>query len=262
MKYKVDRINGYKGEANIYLEIFIILTGQTKRISLMNTIKILLISVLVLTVISVRGQDPSVTFFGGANVASMSIEHGNTSTELEDSYGMLYGLNVGALYDYVFKKDRSQELSVESGVIFDSRGYGQNLETEGLQLDNKTTLYYADIPFYLKYKYRFRSRNKIYFAAGPYLGIGLFGNSYVEFQYEGAEPGSNSETISWGDDPIEDHYKRLDYGLTGKVGFQMDSGFNIAASYDYGLPNVSAVETNEQKNRLIRLSLGYTLKFD
>jgi hypothetical protein len=228
----------------------------------MNPTKILLFAVFVLFMAGAKAQDPSVTFFGGANAASMSIELGTSSPEIEDSYGMLYGLNVGALYDYVISKDRSQELSVESGLLFDSRGYSQSIENEGLNLDNKTTLYYLDIPLYLKYIYRFRSRNKIYFGVGPYLGVGLFGNSSVEFQYEGAEPGSDSETISWGDDPIEDHYKRLDYGLTGKVGYLMDSGFNISASYDYGLPNVSAVETKEQKNRLIRISLGYTLKFD
>lgn len=219
----------------------------------MNPIKTLFLSLFLLIVISARGQHPSVTFFGGANVASMSIEHGSTSTELEDSYGTLPGLNVGATYDYVFKKDKSQELSLESGVIFDSRGFNQELKIGELQQDNKTTLYYADIPVYFKYIHRTRSRDKIYFGAGPYLGVGLFGT---------LKKGDNSETISWGDDPINDDYKRLDYGLSAKVGYLTDRGFNVSASYDYGLPNISAIETKEYKNRLIRISVGYTLKFD
>ena len=227
----------------------------------MNPIKILLISVFVFVMAGAKGQYPSITFFGGANAASMSIELGSSNPEIEDSYGMLFGLNVGALYDYVFKKDRSQELSIESGLLFDSKGYSQKQENEVfLYLNNKATLYYLDIPLYLKYSYRFRSQNKIYFGVGPYLGIGLFGNDYLDFQaVVAAEPSSDSQDIIWGDDG---DYKRLDYGLTGKVGYLMDSGFNISASYDYGLPNVSAVETKEQKNRLIRVSLGYTLKFD
>lgn len=220
----------------------------------MNPIKVLFLTFCLFAIISARGQHPSVTFFGGANVASMSIEHGSTTTQLEDTYGMLYGFNIGALYDYVFKKDRSKELSLESGLVFDSRGFTQNLEVGELQQDNKTTLYYIDIPLYLKYIFRLRSRDKIYFGAGPYMGVGLFGN-YIRGENE-------PETISWGSDSSENDYKRLDYGLTGKIGYLAYSGFNISVSYDYGLPNISAVETKGYKNRLMRLSLGYTLKFD
>lgn len=232
------------------------------KIQIMNPVKILLISFFSLIYIGTNAQTPSLTFLGGANAASMSVKLGSSNPENEKSYKMLFGLNIGAMYDYVFSKDRRKELSVTTGLMFDSRGYSQNLDNEGLKLDNKTTLYYIDVPIYLKYKYRFRSRNKVYFGAGPYLGVGLFGNSYVEYQYAGAEPGSSSETISWGNDPLKDNYKRLDYGLSAKVGFLWDGGFTISASYDYGLPNISAVDTREDRNRLIRLSVGYTLDID
>ncbi|WP_346857527.1 porin family protein [uncultured Draconibacterium sp.] len=207
-------------------------------------------------------QYPSVTFFGGANAASMAFRQGDAYTEIEDSYKTLFGMNIGVLYDYVLKKDRSQELSVESGIIFDSKGFNLDVQTDVLTLKNTTTMYYMDVPLYLKYIYRFRSLNKIYFGAGPYVGLGLFGNSNITFQSGSAEQSSNSEPV-WGSDEAEDDFKRLDYGVTGKIGFLMDGGFNIALSYDYGLPNVAYLdEIEEYKHRVIRLSLGYTLKFE
>jgi hypothetical protein len=230
---------------------------------IMSPIKILLVSVLVIFIFSAKAQHPSVTFFGGVNGAIMSFSQGDSYSELEDSYNMLYGLNIGALYDYVLSKDRSQELSVESGLIFETKGFDQEYQNDGLSLINKTTLYYLDIPVYLKYIYRFRSLNKIYFGAGPYVGLGLFGNTEYQFSYAGTDPQTNSEQINFGSDAVEDDFKRLDYGVSGKIGFLMDNGFNIALSYDYGLPNVATLDNIEEyKHRLIRLSLGYTLKFE
>jgi len=228
----------------------------------MKPIRILLFLSILLFVQSAQAQYPSVTFFGGANGASMFFRQGDAYTEMEDSYKMLFGMNVGVLYDYVLKKNRSQELSVESGIIFDSKGFNQDVQNEVLSLENTTTMYYMDVPIYLKYIYRFRSLNKVYFGAGPYVGVGLFGNSAVTFQSVGADRITNSEPV-WGSDEAEDDFKRLDYGVTGKIGFLMDGGFNIALSYDYGLPNVAYLdEIEEYKHRVIRLSLGYTIKFD
>ncbi|MCY1719078.1 porin family protein [Prolixibacteraceae bacterium Z1-6] len=228
----------------------------------MKPIRVLPILFIVLFVFSARAQYPSVTFMGGVNGATMSYAQSSGETALEDSYKMLFGMNIGALYDHVLKKSRSEEFSVEAGVLFESKGFKQEMDEEGLFLENTTTLYYVDVPLYLKYRYRFRSLNKIYIGAGPYVGYGLFGNSEIAFQYEGADRQSSSEPV-WGNESNESDFKRLDYGVTAKAGFLMVNGFNIALSYDYGLPNVAYLDDyQEYKHRLIRLSLGYTLKLE
>uniref|UniRef100_UPI0032165399 porin family protein n=1 Tax=uncultured Draconibacterium sp. TaxID=1573823 RepID=UPI0032165399 len=228
----------------------------------MKPIRFLAIPFIILFVFSARAQQPSITFTGGGNVASMKFSQGQSYTEIEDSYKMLFGMHIGALYDHVLKKSRSEEFTVESGILFESKGFSQDLNEEQLTLENTTTLYYVDVPLYLKYRYRLRSRNKVYVGAGPYIGYGLFGNSQVTFSSYGTDPVTDSEPV-WGSDTADPNFKRLDYGVTGKVGFLMDGGFNIALSYDYGIPNVAYQDDiKEYKHRVIRLSLGYTLKLE
>ncbi len=230
-----------------------------KLITMKRTASILCIAFFMFSAISVMAQYPSVTFFGGANMASTDMKFGETDTDLEDSFKPLYGMNIGALYEYVLDKDRSQEIAVEGGLLFETKGYHQKLEEENYHHNNKTTLYFVDVPVYLKYIYRFRSLNKFYVGAGGFAGAGLFGNESITFQFNGAESTSSSETVAWGS---EGDYKRLDYGVSGKVGFLMHNGLNICVSYDYGLADIAQIETQEAKTRTLRLSLGYTMKFD
>lgn len=221
------------------------------------------IALVFLCAYNVEAQHPSVTFVGGLNVAEMPVTHGNTSTAIEDSYKPLFGFHIGANYDYVLKKKRNNEFTVEAGLLFESKGYKQDLDQEGLSLKNTTTLYYVDIPIYIKYRYRFRNRNKAYIGVGPYVGAGLFGNSNIEFAYGDGEASNNSEKIKWGSDEMEDDLKRLDYGVSGKVGYLFDGGLNLSLSYDYGLPNVAAQsDITEYKHRLLRVSVGYTIKLE
>lgn len=224
-----------------------------------KAISLLIITLFILGTEKVMAQYPSVTFFGGANMASTDMKFGSESTAIEESYKALYGMNIGAMFEYVLNKDRSQEIAVEGGLLFETKGFHQKLEETSYSHSNKTTLYFLDVPVYLKYIYRFRSLNKIYIGAGAFAGAGLFGNESITFQYEGADKTSNSESVDWGTDGI---YKRLDYGVTGKVGFLIDNGLNICVSYDYGLADIAQVDTQEAKTRVLRLSLGYTLKFD
>ncbi|MDX8340097.1 outer membrane beta-barrel protein [Draconibacterium sp. IB214405] len=224
-----------------------------------RTASLFIIALLMLCSASVMAQYPSVTFFGGANMATTDMKFGSVETDIEDSFDPLYGMNIGALYEYVLNKDKSQEIAVEGGLIFETKGYHQKLEESSYSHKNKTTLYFADVPVYLKYLYRFRSLNKIYVGAGGFVGGGLFGNEAITFQYAGAESSSNSESVTWGS---EGDYKRLDYGVSAKCGFLMDSGFNICVSYDYGFADIATLESQEAKTRVLRLSLGYTMKFD
>ncbi len=229
----------------------------------MKPVKLFIISALVILVFKVQAQHPSVTFFGGVNSSSISVKLGSANTAMEDSYKMLLGLNVGGLYDHVLKKSRSEEFTVESGLIFETKGYNQDVLNEGLSIDNRTTLYYLDIPLYLKYRYRFRNLNKIYFGAGPFVGLGLFGNTEYTYSYQESDPTTNNERINWGTNQYNDDYKRLDYGVTAKIGFLMDSGLNLSFSYDYGIPNIVTLDDiREEKTRIMRVSIGYTLNLD
>ncbi|WP_319503021.1 porin family protein [uncultured Draconibacterium sp.] len=220
---------------------------------------LLFVAGFMLLAIQSMAQYPSVTFFGGANMATTDMKFGSGATEAEDSYKALYGMNIGALYEYVLNKDKSQEFAVEGGLIFENKGFHR--KPTGTQIiDNKTRLYFIDVPLYVKYLHRFRSRNKLYVGAGPFVGMGLFGNADYTSGVDGEN--SNSESLKFGNDPIEHDYKRLDYGVTGKVGFLFLNGLNMCVSYDYGLADIKPLENQEAKTRVLRLSLGYTIRLD
>lgn len=209
----------------------------------------------------VNAQEHSLTVVGGLNMANMSVKYGSSNATVEDSYMMKMAYHGGALFNYVLSKDRKKELSIEPGLLFDAKGFKQELAVGILEQENTLTAHYADIPVYFRYTKKLRSRDKVYVGAGPYLGVGLFGT--IKNTYSGDEAGgSSSENISWGSDASDDDMKRLDYGLSARMGYQSYGGLNFSASYDFGLPNVSAADTPEFKHRVFRISLGYSFTFE
>ncbi len=226
----------------------------------MNPVKILLTPVLLLFVLSLYAQQHSLTVMGGLNGSNMSVKYGSSTASIEDSYKMKIAFHGGVLFDYVLTKDRHKELSIEPGIIFDSKGFKQELSNV-VDQENTLSAYYADIPVYFKYAKKLRSRDKIYGGLGPYLGVGLFGTIENKFIGETIEGGS-SENIKWGSDASEDDMKRLDYGVSARIGYYSYGGLNISASYDLGLPNVAAAENPEFKHRVFRVSLGYSFRIE
>lgn len=220
--------------------------------------KLLILSTLLFFVFSVRAQQHSLTVLGGLNVSNMSVKYGNSTANIEDSYKMKMAFHAGVLFDYVLTKDRHKELSIEPGLIFDAKGYKQELS---IGVEETLSAYYIDIPVYFKYSKKLRSRDKVYAGIGPYIGSGIFGKYERSYDIEEVD-GSESESIKWGSDPTEHDLKRFDYGVSAKIGYYSYGGLNFSASYDFGLPNVSAAENPEFKHRILRVSLGYSFKFD
>jgi hypothetical protein len=185
---------------------------------------------------------------GGGNYSDVAV-----SSAKEKYYEAKFGFHAGAYLDYVLKKDKSNELVVETGLLFDSKGAVQEQASNIGTIKYNTTLYYADIPLYFKYRYRFRSLHKVYVGAGPYIGVGLFGNINATIIDE-----SQKENVRWGSNVGEDHFKRLDYGLSARAGFLAVGGLDFSFSYDYGIPNISVISKNDEiKSRMMRLSVGY-----
>ena len=124
-------------------------------------------------------------------------------------------------------------------------------------VDNK--LYYAELPVNLVYNVNLSS-GKLYFGAGPSLGMGLFGKTKVS----STNPFDPSEKETEELDAFKKEedggaaFKRLDFSANALAGFQSKSGFYVNAGYLMGFSNLADSEDGESvKNRGLQLTIGY-----
>lgn len=217
--------------------------------------------VIILMAISFHSNSQSLTIVAGGNYTNLNYNQGS-GTALEDSYKSIPGFHVGGYLDYVVIKDKRQEIVLEAGLLFDTKGTKNDYIIGDFSNKETLNLYYLDLPIYIGYRYRFRNLNKIHFGIGPYAGFGLFGNS-IKTQTLGGVTTEDKVKIKWGGDNEYDDLKRLDYGVSAKAGFYFDRGLDISVSYDYGLPNIASMgSTIEMNNRVLRFSIGYTFSLD
>jgi len=216
-----------------------------------------IIAFLTLMLIAGTIYAQNLTVIGGGNYTNVAYKQGEGGSSIEDTYKGKIGFHAGAYIDLVLKKNRRQELVTEAGLLFDTKGAVQEYSQPNISFKNTTNLFYVDVPVYIKYRYRFRSLNKVYLGIGPYVGLGLLGNS-KRTQTVNGETNSESIKIKWGSDDAVHDLKRLDYGATIRAGYLAVSGLDISVSYDYGIPNIASMGENiEMKSRVLRLSVGY-----
>jgi len=183
---------------------------------------------------------------GGINLAKV-LDKDDDGT-YSDEYDMNLGFNAGVTFEMGF----GSLLSLETGLIADTKGLKWKEEYLGIPFTTKVNLLYLDVPVLIKVGPSFGPL-KVFAAAGPYVGFGLTG------KYKGEGEGeSESEDVSWGDDPEENDIKRLDYGAKLGIGAEV-SGFTFGAYYALGLANISPYTENGTKlqNRVISISVGY-----
>ena len=172
---------------------------------------------------------------------------------LGEEFKMKPGFHVGGTVDFGI----SDVFSIETGLTFITKGTrwkeSESYMGEDYETSLNINLYYLDIPVTAKVSIP-AGNTKIYLEAGPYLGIGLVGNTVTKMSYNG-ETEKEKETIEWGED---DFLKRLDYGLRFGAGVVVNS-FLIGASYDLGLANISSYtdEGSKIQNRVLSFSVGY-----
>lgn len=187
---------------------------------------------------------------GGFNLANMLAK--DDDYDSSDELKMNPGFHAGATMDFPL----TDLLSLETGLLFTTKGMKLDEEFLGMKVTANTNLFYLDVPVTLKAKYNLGSV-KIYGAIGPYVGMGLFGNVKGTVEYQG-EKETDTEDIRRGSDENEDDLKRLDTGLTFGGGFEVGV-IQIGISYDMGLSNISAYTENGAtiKNKVLKFSLGY-----
>jgi hypothetical protein len=148
----------------------------------------------------------------------------------------------------------SENFSIEPGVYYSQKGYELNgaLNLKGLDFlgaNAKAVLLsqYVDMPILLKGNF-----NGLQIFAGPQISYlakadlkttaGVFGINLLNKTMDATS-----------------QFNRWDVGVTGGIGYQFTNGFNISASYDYGLSKLDANNNVNAFNRGIKLGVGINL---
>lgn len=203
----------------------------------------------------------------GLNLANCAFNF--KESDLEPETKMRLAFAFGGVIDYGF----SDAFSLQSGLMFSSKGYSSDLDAEAdFQIDgySKVIFNYIEIPITIAYKIK---GFQIY--AGPYVAFGMGGKLKWDYTYtiNGVEETDKDDMkikpkmgeVKEGDlDDDEGAYSGLDYGLNFGLGYQIKS-ILINAGYSLGLGNIypgfedSEYDRSDRKysNRVISISVSY-----
>jgi len=213
---------------------------------------------------SAQFSEPNKPTFGikaGVNFASVSVTQQGSSANYGS--GTLTSFSAGAFADLPI----GTNFSIQPGLYYSGKGYNVkanfNLgEDFNVSAEETVKLSYIQLPLPLLYNAS-NSAGKFFFGAGPYAAAaikakgkasGVIDIDLGEEQMSGSDEDEQDLTIGKNGD-----VKRLDYGVTGLVGFRLNNGLLISANYDLGLANIyNTDDTQKMKTRTIGVSLGFS----
>lgn len=154
------------------------------------------------------------------------------------------GFHLGATFDLPISKI----FSVETGLFASTSGVKYNAEFENLyKFEFGLNILTGEIPLTIKTTFEIGENFNIYFAAGGYAAINLYGVINYREQ-NGSQIESYSQEIDFEDFKDE----QFDVGFRFDAGVEVN-GFIVGASYNLGkTPTVL-----EGENRVFKLSVGY-----
>ena len=202
----------------------------------MRNLKKTFIFALMLTM-SYQSYSQTFGIKGGLNFANMLAKDaiGNFDTK------MLTRMNLGVTAEF----GADEKFSFETGALLSFKGAKEDYGTA----EGSYKITYLDIPLMAKLKFN-SDEAKFYGKFGPYLGIGLSGQSY--------DAGEGTK-IKWGtsEDGSSEYLKKLDYGISIGAGVELGA-IDFGLTYSLGLANISGMgDDTKIYNRVLSLSVGY-----
>lgn len=146
----------------------------------------------------------------------------------------------------------SDLVSVEPGLYYSQKGYEMNgelnvkgLDFIGANAKAKLTSHYIDLPVLLKL-----NLNGLQIFAGPQVSY----LARADLKTTAGVLGFNllNKTMD-----ATNQFYRWDAALTGGIGYRFANGFNVSASYDYGLSKVDANQNFDSYNRGFKVGAGF-----
>lgn len=200
----------------------------------------------------------------GLGIANMQMERFDS---LEAPKGKS---KVGISLGFIFSYQLNEQLFIESGAQFSSKGYREEDTDDYFSGGSGSgthlkSIHYLDFPIHIKYQLRNKRKAKPFFILGGYYGIALggrFSSTYGSANSFAQNLDSRNESgkLKIGN-KNEDTIKPTDYGLSigGGVSF---GKVDLGLYYDLGLSNVvskSHQASINAKNHLFRINLGLKL---
>ena len=189
----------------------------------------------------------------GVNVADWRGDAVESFSELADMTSImeaqsLTGFHVGAYATIPL----SQKFAIEPGLYYSTKGMkvAQTL-TEGNFLNLKgevsSKLTYIELPILAKV-YLVKG---LHVFAGPQV-------SYLASNKVRAEAGILGFSVGQ-DFDINGGFRKVDFAVTGGLGYQFSNGVNLSAGYEHGLSTLDEGSSQiDAYNRVFKFSLGYT----
>lgn len=217
--------------------------------------QILLFSSVAISAISFAQSKPSFGIRAGVTSSAMQgdavnnlqnlIDYTNGAVTTSNHTGFFAGGNVSIPV--------SDLVSVEPGLYYSQKGYDmkgelnlKGVEFLGINGKAKLTSHYVDLPLLLKLNF-----NGLQLFAGPQI-------SYLAKADLRTTAGALGFNVFDKTMDATDQFNRWDAGLTGGVGYQFTNGFNVFASYDYGLSKVDANQNVNSYNRSFKVGAGFS----
>lgn len=144
-------------------------------------------------------------------------------------------------------------ISVEPGLYYSQKGATMKaeLDLKGLSFlgaNAKATLnsHYIDLPVVVK-----ANLGGFQLFAGPQV-------SYLAKAELRSTAGALGFNVYNDKRDMTGELNRWDAGFTGGIGYQLDNGLNLSASYDHGLSKVDANKRFDSYNRSFKIGIGFS----
>ena len=155
-----------------------------------NASKIVVFSILLLISQKITAQE--INFIAGYNSSSMTIEGDSIDLPgIKSKPGFHVGASINLkINDY---------LTFQPGLNFTTKGVLSESSFFGFNQKVSIDLFYIDVPMNLVSKFEITNGLGAYVAAGPYVGIGLVGETNVQASGPGVSE-NVTEPVEWGTD--------------------------------------------------------------
>ena len=161
-----------------------------------------------MSICSASAQNFSVEGVAGMNVSNL----GGVGAKIGFHAGARFELAIPAITEGIY---------TNAGLLFSLKGYALDWGV----VRSKSNAYYIDIPIHMGYKYSVTDNFAIFGEAGPYLGVGLFGKTNTNYDYNDEKESSN----------IFDMLNRIDVGVGLRAGVEIMKKYTVSIGYDWGL---------------------------